>query len=70
MKFKEERCECGLDLTTAEPVRVEGIDEETVTGNCPNCQRRHFLESEPTVRGTRRRIFEPEAEPAAPEPEP
>ena len=71
IKFKEKVCECGLDLTTAIPVRVEGIDDETVIGGCPNCQRRYFMTDlapppapePPVARGGRRRASEPEPEP-------
>jgi hypothetical protein len=39
MKFQAERCKCGLDLTTATPVRVRG---ESI-GCCPKCRRAYTL---------------------------
>lgn len=70
MKFPVDKCECGLDLTTATPVRVmlgQGPNDEPI-GGCPNCWRTYFMvvkkkptpEPEPpVVRGSRRRASEP-----------
>ena len=64
MKFPVEQCECGLDLTTAKPVRVRlgmGPNDEPV-GGCPNCWRTYFMVEEPEpVVGS-----EPAPEPEAP----
>ena len=70
MKFPVEQCECGLDLTTAKPVRVRlgmGPNDEPV-GGCPDCWRTYFM-----VEEAPKPEPEPEPEPApepAPEPSP
>lgn len=61
IKFKEKVCECGLDLTTAEPVKVRGgmpVGNELVTlGECPKCHtNRIMVEPKPVV------VPEPEPE--------
>ena len=66
MKFPVEKCECGLDLTTATPTRVRAIDEETVIGGCPNCWRTYLLEPEPAPPRARGRRVAPVEEPEAP----
>lgn len=69
MKFKEEVCgNCGLDLTTAEPVRVReipiGVEDEMVPyAECPKCHTNRIVVA-PELK-----VLEPEPEPA-PEPEP
>lgn len=82
MKFPVGKCECGLDLTTPVPARIEHIDNTKSIGECPHCGRTYFMvreegevlpwelaapEPEPEPAPTRH--TEPEPAPAAPEPE-
>lgn len=43
LKFQDETCECGLDLTTANPVdeifKKDEAGEVIASGVCPNCGR-------------------------------
>lgn len=50
MKFPVDKCQCDLDLTTAEPVRVREISEEEVIGGCPNCGQPYLMVIEPPVK--------------------
>lgn len=63
LKFKAEKCECGLDLTAANPmdeIFTKGEEgKELAWGVCPNCRR-----TLPMV------YVEDKPEPAASEPEP
>ena len=84
MKFKEKVCgNCGLDLTTVEPVRVREVpigdeDEMVPYAECPGCHaNRVVVAPEPEVtpeppkpKGIRRRASEPEVVEPAPAPEP
>lgn len=49
MKFPVDKCKCGLDLTTAEPVYVWAVSKEEVTGNCPSCGQPYRMVVEPPV---------------------
>jgi outer membrane biosynthesis protein TonB len=65
MKFPVDKCECGLDLTTAIPTRVirgKGPNDEPV-GGCPNCWRTYLMvEVTPPPSPEPEAISEPEAE--------
>ncbi|GAI34668.1 unnamed protein product, partial [marine sediment metagenome] len=50
VKFPADKCKCGLDLTTAEPVRVREVSEEEVIGGCPNCGQPYRMVIEPSVK--------------------
>lgn len=76
MKFPVDKCDCGLDLTTAEPAEVNNFDNGVAMGTCPSCGRPYLMtevtpppspepivEPAPSTRGGRRRASEPEAEP-------
>lgn len=44
MKFPVKTCMgCGLDLTTAEPVKIKGPGEAPGVGLCPQCSAPYFL---------------------------
>ena len=42
-KFTAEKCKCGLDLSTAEPVDVRVKGRKNVSGKCPSCNSSHNL---------------------------
>lgn len=66
MKFKEKVCgNCGLDLTTAEPVRVREIDETMTLGECPQCHTNRIMVAPEPPKGSK-----PKAEKAKAESEP
>lgn len=50
MKFPADKCKCGLDLTTAEPIHVWAVSEEEVIGGCPNCGQPYRMVIEPPVK--------------------
>lgn len=74
MKYPVDKCECGLDLTTATPVRIilgKGPNGEPIA-NCPDCCRTHAMIEEPAAGPIAEPTPEPvaELEPLKPEPTP
>ncbi|MBA7659286.1 hypothetical protein ES703_67263 [subsurface metagenome] len=66
MKFPVDKCDCGLDLTTAEPAEVHNFDNGVAIGTCPLCGRPHYM-TEVTPPPSPEPAVEPEV---IPEPEP
>lgn len=66
MKFPVKTCMgCGLDLTTAEPVKVKGPGEAASVGICPQCSAPYFL-----IEDSASQLDVPEALEPTPTPEP
>ncbi len=71
MKFPVKKCECGLDLTEAVPVRVvRKLDQETdavvIYGDCPECHHTYKLTESPEELSARMVPgSDPDAEPTA-----